>query len=276
MADVTVIILTKNEEINLPDCLLSVRGFAKRVVVVDSGSTDRTQAIARESGAEVLTHGFTYHAAQFNWALDNLSFDTKWVMRIDADERMTPECLAEAERVMEKDDPEVTGIVMQADFYLLGRALKHGMAKKRKIVLFRTGCGRSEDRYIDEHMLILRGHTEEVRHHYIHRDAKDLSDFARKLEWYSGREVRDVLEREGRSDLGDEALRRTARLKDGFYYKAPPFLRAGLLFLYAYIIRLGFLDGTPGLVYNFMYCNMYRFLVDAKLYEAKQKKERGE
>ena len=71
MADLTAIVLTKNEEKNLPDCLQSLRGFASRVVVVDSGSADRTVEIARAHGADVLVHAFTSHARQFNWALEN-------------------------------------------------------------------------------------------------------------------------------------------------------------------------------------------------------------
>ena len=89
MADLTAIVLTKNEEKNLPDCLSSLRGFASRVVVVDSGSTDRTVDIAREYGADVLVHPFRGYAHQFNWGLDNAGIDTEWVLRIDADERMT-------------------------------------------------------------------------------------------------------------------------------------------------------------------------------------------
>ena len=87
MADITAIVLTKNEEKNLPDCLSSLRGFAARVVVVDSGSTDRTVEIAREYGADVYVHTFCGYAHQFNWGLDNAGVDTEWVLRIDAGER---------------------------------------------------------------------------------------------------------------------------------------------------------------------------------------------
>ena len=89
MADLTAIVLTKNEEKNLPDCLQSLRGFASRVVVVDSGSADRTVEIARAHGADVLVHAFTSHARPFNWELENANIQTEWVLRIDADERMT-------------------------------------------------------------------------------------------------------------------------------------------------------------------------------------------
>lgn len=89
MADVTIIILTKNEEVNLHDCLKSVQSFAKRIVVVDSGSSDKTVSIAKEFGADVYTHKFENYARQFNWAIDNVNIDTKWTFRLDADERLT-------------------------------------------------------------------------------------------------------------------------------------------------------------------------------------------
>ena len=92
MADVTAIILTQNEEKNLGDCLRSVEKFAKRRVVVDSGSSDGTVALARSLGAEVLEHPFENYARQFNWGVENAHVQTKWILRLDADERF-PEAL---------------------------------------------------------------------------------------------------------------------------------------------------------------------------------------
>ena len=100
MASITAIILTRNEEKNLGECLKSIRGFVQRAVVVDCGSADRTVEIARECGADVLNHEFTYYAAQFNWAIDNANIDTDWILRLDADERLTPALIAEAETVL--------------------------------------------------------------------------------------------------------------------------------------------------------------------------------
>ena len=90
MADVTAIVLTQNEAANIGACIESIAGFASRVVVVDSGSDDATCEIARSLGADVLTHPFTYYAAQFNWGAENAGVDTKWILRLDADERFTP------------------------------------------------------------------------------------------------------------------------------------------------------------------------------------------
>jgi glycosyltransferase involved in cell wall biosynthesis len=116
--DVTFIILTKNEEINLPDCLNSVKGFAKRAVVVDSGSNDRTCEIAKGLGADVYVHPFENYSRQFNWGLDNTRIDTKWTFRLYADERLTPELCNELSHIMkEHADDDVNGVTMEAWLY---------------------------------------------------------------------------------------------------------------------------------------------------------------
>jgi glycosyltransferase involved in cell wall biosynthesis len=83
------IVMTLNEERDLPACLESLKDLATEVWVVDSGSTDRTVAVAGEHGARVLSHPFTNHATQFNLALESIASESKWVMRIDADERLS-------------------------------------------------------------------------------------------------------------------------------------------------------------------------------------------
>ena len=272
MADLTAIVLTKNEEKNLPDCLSSLRGFAARVVVVDSGSGDRTVEIAREYGADVLTHTFTSHARQFNWALDNAGVATEWVLRIDADERMTDAVKAECAPILALGrESGVCGITMEANFYMLGRRLRFGGAKKRKLMFFRYGCGRIEDRFIDEHTLLTQGREVAIRARFDHYDFKSIDHFANKLNWYASREVMDVLGGSGDgAGLENAGIRRTRKLKNGLYYRLPRFFRVLCIFVFRYIFQLGFLDGVPGLIYHFMYSFMYRFLVDAKLYEAQK------
>lgn len=271
MADLTAIVLTKDEEKNLPDCLSSLRGFASRVVVVDSGSTDRTVDIAREYGADVFTHPFHGYAHQFNWGLDNAGIDTEWVLRIDADERMTEAVKAECAPILEaKRESGVGGITMEADFYMLGRRLRFGGAKKRKLMIFRNGWGRIEQRYMDEHTILSEGRDVRIRARFDHYDFKSVGHFASKLVWYSGREVMDVLGAQGEEDLQNAGIRRTRKLKTGLYYRLPRFFRVLCIFIFRYIVQLGFLDGAPGLIYHFMYSFMYRFLVDAKLYEAQK------
>ncbi len=272
MQDLTAIVLTRNEEKNLPDCLKSLQGFARRVVVVDSGSRDRTLEIAREMGAEILQHEWKCYAWQFNWALDNARIDTEWVLRIDADERLTDAVKREAAPLLASPRAEgIHGITMEATFYLLGRAIRHGGAKKRKLMFFRFGSGRVEDRFMDEHTLLTQGRAAQLRARFDHYDFKSIDHFAQKLNWYATREVMDILRADLNADrVSDSHIRRTRRLKGGVYYRFPMFLRAFAVFFVRYILQLGFLDGKEGLIYHFMYSCMYRFLVDAKLHEAKK------
>ena len=95
MIDATAIIMTKNEEKNIVDCLQSMKGFAKRCVVIDCGSTDETVRLAKENGADVYFHEFEYYAKQFNWGIDHCDIDTEWIIRLDADERFPQELCAE-------------------------------------------------------------------------------------------------------------------------------------------------------------------------------------
>ncbi|WP_195851046.1 glycosyltransferase family 2 protein [Aerococcus tenax] len=277
MADITAVILTKNEEINLPDCLNSLKGFAERIVVVDSGSEDRTCEIAEEQGADVYVHEFITHAKQFNWGLDNAYISTAWTLGIDADERLTPDLKKELIVLMdnhEKDD--INGITLEADLFFMGRKLKYGGPQKRKLMVFKTGIGRIEDREIDEHTYLLHGKSISAKNRFRHYDFKNLDHFVTKLNWYASREVNDYYNYlDGNTDkvqLKDSVIEATRKKKFNIYYKMPKFLRAILLFGYMYIIKLGFLDGKEGFLYHFLYSCYYRILVDGKILEEQKKR----
>lgn len=272
MEDVTVLILTKNEEVNLPDCLKSIKNFAKRVVIVDSGSTDNTEKIAREYGADFYVHPFENYARQFNWGLDNTDINTKWTFRLDADERLTPALCKELSQLMkehEKDD--VNGFSMQATLVFMGRKLKHGGAKKRKLMLFKTGLGRIEDRKMDEHTILSYGTAIHCKEKFLHYDFKDMTFWINKLNWYATREMQDYFDyikgKESSINANDKEIGRIRNKKFGVYYKLPKFIRCWLLFIHVYIFKLGFLDGKEGLVYCWTYNRFYRTLVDWKILE---------
>lgn len=268
MADITAIILTKNEEKNLLDCLRSIQGFCRRAVVIDCGSTDRTVDIAREMGADVYFHEFEYYARQFNWAIDNCDITTEWTFRLDADERVTPQLARECEAIL--SDGRANGVTMEATYFFMGRAINHGLSKKRKLMIFRTGVGRIEDRRRDAHTVLSRGESVTAKNRFLHHDFKDLSSYINRYNWYATREMLDYVEftEGGGTDVNtDEAIRRQRKKKFGLYYKAPMFLRAKLWFIYNYIFRLGFLDGREGYIYHYLECDWYRTLVDAKIKE---------
>lgn len=271
--DVTFIILTKNEEVNLPDCLDSIQGFAKRVVVVDSGSTDNTVRIARQYGADVYMHKFENYARQFNWGIDNTDITTKWTFRLDADERLTPELCKKLASLMKQHDADnINGVTMEAWLYFMGHKIRHGCHNKRKLMLFKTGEGRIEDRKMDEHTVLLRGKAIYTKERFIHYDFKDMTHWINKMNWYATREMQDYYEfvNGKNSDVdGDPTISGTRKKKFGLYYKFPIFIRSQLLFIYYYVFKLGFLDGKEGFVYHYMYHRWYRTLVDAKILEQK-------
>lgn len=271
MADLTAIVLTKNEEANIRACIESVRDFAKRVVVVDSGSTDKTCELAASLGADVYTNPFTYYAAQFSWGLGNTGIDTEWVLRLDADERFTQPLCRECESLLAAaDEKGWNGIAMEADFYFLGRLMKHGLANKRKIMLFRRGHGQIEDRKRDAHTILYDGGYATAKHRFLHYDFKDLNSYIARYNWYTIRELQDYLAYESgvsQEVNTDRRLQRHRKNKFNIYYRAPMFLRSFLWFCYNYYFKLGFLDGREGYIYHWFECYWYRFLVDAKIYE---------
>jgi len=270
MIDATAIIMTKNEEKNIAQCLQSIRGFAKRAIVLDCGSTDKTVELAKENGADVVFHAFEYYAKQFNWGLRNCNIDTEWVIRLDADERFTPELNRELEQIIAKGEPDVNGITIEADYFFLGRKIKYGLRKKRKMMLFKFAHGCIEDKRRDAHSILHQGRSVLAKHRFLHYDFKDLDTYIKRYNWYATREMMDYIDHvRGTQEnvAADAKIQQQRKKKYGIYYRAPRFIRCWLWFLYTYIFRLGFLDGKEGLLYFFFECYWYRMLVDAKIYE---------
>lgn len=271
MIDATAIIMTKNEEKNIVECLKSMAGFAKRCVVIDCGSTDKTVELAKENGADVYFHEFEYYAKQFNWGIDNCDIDTEWIIRLDADERFTEELNAEITQLIRDNiNKPMNGITIEADLYFLGRCMKHGLRNKRKTMLFKRACGRIEDRRRDAHSVISEGYLSTTNHRFVHYDFKDLDTYIRRYNWYATREMQDYIDftRGASTQIKtDKKILTQRKKKFGFYYKMPKYLRAWAWFLYNYIFRLGFLDGKEGFVFYFLECYWYRLLVDAKIFE---------
>lgn len=271
----SVIILTMNEELNLPFCLESLKGLNADVFVVDSGSTDRTDDIAKSFGVCMVGHPFENYARQFNWALSNLPITTPWCMRLDADENLTRELVAELRNTLPVVTNETMGFIIKRRVHFLGRWMRHGCYYPVWLLrVWRTGTARCEDRWMDEHMVISQGSVISLKNDIIDENHKGLSFWVEKHNHYADREVRDLLmmHRGQRRDelLGQPASRR--RLKRNLYCKAPLFFRAFLYWFYRYFFCLGFLDGLPGLVFHFLQAFWYRFLVDAKLYELRKRK----
>ena len=283
MADITAIILTKNEEVNIEKCIRSIKPIVKRIIVVDSGSDDRTVDIAKSLGADILVNELKpfLYAKQFLYGLENGNIDTKWVFRIDADEELTEESAKEIDRLCnENEDTDVNGIVVRFEVNFMGRPIHHGgVYPLRKLLLFKYGKGTIEDRCMDEHCILFEGRSVEVAHDSLHHDDKGLTAWIDKHNGYSTREMQDYFN-STRSDTatglgGEHSLDAKAKFKRflrwKIYYKLPASFRAYAYYFYRFYIRMGFLDGREGRIFCFMQAYWYRFLVDAKIYEETKK-----
>lgn len=284
MADLTVIILAQNEEKNIERSVNSVRKIAKRIIVIDSGSTDKTIELAEKNGAEVIQHSpFVNYATQFNWGLDNTNIRTKWVLRLDADEQVTSQLADEIEQMLEEhNSDDVNGFELRCRIIFMGKWIKHGGTYPLIIPrLFRYGFGKVEMRKMDEHTLI-EGKVLRMQNDLVHYDFKGLHEWIEKHNKYSVRECQDYFERKEsheeqmKGNLAGNQRQRKRFLKNGVYYNLPLFLRAHLYFIYRYYIRMGFLDGKEGKIFCFLQAYWYRFLVDAKIYEIEKKSNKKE
>lgn len=278
MLDLSVIILTYNEELHIRRCLENVSGFAKTIIVVDCFSTDRTKAICEEFGnVRFVEHAWPGNqAAQFNWAIDNLEIETEWILRLDADEYLLPELVEELQQTLPTLPSDVTGIELKRRHIFMGKWVKHGIYPVVIMRLFRKGKGRYDERLMDEHLSLHSGSAITLQNDFCDHSLISISDYCRKHINYAQREACEVLnelyqlkeETVTETNLGKQASAKH-KTKSG-YNRLPLFLRSFAYFLYRYILRGGFLDGKEGFLFAFIQGWWYRTLVDANIFACKK------
>lgn len=272
-ADITVVILTFNEAHHLGRAIASVRDVAREVLVVDSFSTDSTVALAEAAGARVLQHPFTSHAAQLQWALDHGSITTGWTLRLDGDEVIEPDLARTIAQSLPTLDADVTGVMLNRKHIFMGRWIRHGGRYPLWLLrLWRTGTGRVESRWMDEHVVVDRGRTIRLTGGFADANQGDLTFFTAKHNGYATREAIEVLAaRYALFDTAPAALTgqagRKRIIKTKVYDRLPLWAGPAGYFLYRYIVQRGFLDGRAGLIYHLLQGFWYRFLVAAKVAE---------
>jgi glycosyltransferase involved in cell wall biosynthesis len=267
----SIIILTRDEQANLPTCLESIQSIEAQIYIVDSGSGDRTVEIAREKGCHVFIHPWESYAQQLNWALENLPISTPWTMRLDADERLTCDLAEEIKQTLKSTPEEITAYQVKRRVYFMGRWMRHGGYYPTWLLrIWKTGLARCEDRWMDEHIILSQGTIATLNNDIIDENQKGLTFWIDKHNRYADREVKDLLmlNKNDRLLLAEHSTQASQRrwIKQNIYLRSPLFLRAFLYFLVRYLIGLGFLDGVEGLIFHFLQGFWYRFLVDAKLY----------
>lgn len=275
--DLTVIILTKDEKIHIARCIENILPIAKKIYVVDCHSTDGTQKIALSLGAEVIEHDWPGNQAeQFNWALDNLDIDTEWILRLDADEYLSPELINELCTYLPSAPDDVNALVLPLGRAFMGRLLKHGIVNGVSMIrIFRRGKARYEKRIMDEHLQIICGRTHTCRHKFIDDNRMPIGSFIGKHNSYATREAILLLNEElnAKNSCNEDGYAKEVaakRRQKASYNKMPLFWRAFAYFVYRYFFKLGFLDGKEGFIWDFMQGWWYRTLVDTKILEIKK------
>lgn len=189
----TVVILTFNEQLHIRRCIESVRDLAQHVVVVDSGSTDETVAMAQSLGAVVLCNPFINQALQLNWVLDNAPIDTDWVMRLDADEYVDDTLRAAIPMSLASASSKVTAYEVRLFTTFLGRRIMHGGMALSLLRVWRRGQARCEERWMDEHMVVDGGEVGRLPGCIVDHNLNTLTWWAEKHNRYASREVVELL-----------------------------------------------------------------------------------
>lgn len=276
---IVALILTYNEEKHIARCINSLRAACEEIFVIDSFSKDRTVEISKALGAKVYQHPFENQARQFNWAINNCPITSDWIWRVDADEYVEPSLAKKVVASLLDVSSDVNGIYVNKKIVFMGRPLLHGgWYPAQQIKIIRKGYGASEDKWMDEHLIIFSGTTISIDGDQTDENLNDLSWWTQKHNNYSNREAINMLLMEYGMDGQNKEVqpkfwgtgaerKRWLKMK---YVKAPLFLRPFINFFIRYILKAGFLDGKQGFIWHFLQGFWYRFLVDAKIYEIKK------
>jgi glycosyltransferase involved in cell wall biosynthesis len=265
---VSCLVFTLNEEVNLPHCLGSL-AWCDDVVVVDSFSTDKTEAVAQAAGARFVQHRFTGFGDQRNWAFNQVPLKHPWALILDADERVPEELAAELADCLGAVPDDVAAFRLRRRFYLWGRWLRFSSLYPTWLVrLVRVGRvryvnrGHAETQEVD-------GRTLSLAHDLIDENHKGLDDWWARQIRYATQEAQYELAAPANRLAGlfrRDPLRRRTALKA--LTRALPG-RPLWYFLYAYFLCLGFLDGLDG----FRFCLMkaiYQAMIVLKKHELRQ------
>jgi glycosyltransferase involved in cell wall biosynthesis len=278
--DLTVVILTFNEEVNIKQSLSNVCDWATYVYVLDSGSEDKTCEIAREYGAEVFYRKFDTYAKQRNYAIQELPIRTDWMLFLDADEFLFDELKDEiSDTIINSHHYE--GFYLKRRFYFMGKWIKYGGYYPTWILrLFKHKLA-SCDRDMNEH-IIVNGRVGHLKNDFVDNNKKGITDWIEKHNKYATFEARELMKNINNPEVTDKLanlfgtqVERKRWIRGKIWNRLlPPLIRPFLYYLYRYFLRLGFLDGKVGFIYHTLHGLFYRLLIDAKFIEMKHKKKK--
>jgi glycosyltransferase involved in cell wall biosynthesis len=278
---ISVVILTNNEEKHIERCIRSLLPIAKNIFIIDSFSTDKTIQIAEHLGAKVFQNQWVNYATQFQWGLDNCPIDTKWVMRMDADEYLEPALITELSLAIKGLSDDIKGVYLKRKVFFMGKWIRWGSTYPQILLrIWQHAYGRIEQRWMDEHIVLSEGKTILIdKADIVDDNLNNLTWWVSKHNDYATREMIDLMNIKYKFMPADNALLKTIDpqakykrlIKEKIYARLPYGVRPILYFIYRYFLRLGFLDGFRGFIWHFMQGLWYRMLVDFKCYEFEKK-----
>jgi len=268
---ISVLILTLNEEINLPGCLASVK-WCDDIVVYDSYSTDRTIEIAKAAGARVFQRSFDNYANQRNSALTQIEYKHSWLLMLDADEQATPELVKEIHEIVNNKESSISLYHVRRKDMFFGKWLRHSSGYPTWFGrFFRVGKVRVERDINEEYHT--DGKVGHLKTHYIHFPFnKGVAFWFERHNRYSSMEAAALLQDvqmtlAWRSSFSSDPVMRRKFLKQ-LAYRMP--CRPVLVFCYLYLFKRGFLDGRSGLIYCILR-SIYEYMIDIKVRELRRR-----
>ncbi|MCI0559592.1 MAG: glycosyltransferase family 2 protein [Nitrososphaera sp.] len=267
----SILVLTLNEERNLPACLASVK-WSDDVVVFDSFSTDRTVEVAKEYGARVIQRKFDNYASQRNAALSEVKYRYPWLLMVDADERVPPELRDEILRTVSNASDSMSMFRMRRKDFFCGRWLKRTSGYPTWFGrLVRVGCVTVRRDINEEYHT--DGEVRFLQEHLIHYPFnKGLTHWYQRHNGYSSMEAIAYLEEisrpfEIRGLISLDPVRRRRTVKQlAFRLPARPLF----VFMYLWLFRFGFMDGRPGLTFVVLRA-VYEHMIDLKVRELRRR-----
>jgi glycosyltransferase involved in cell wall biosynthesis len=286
MADFTFLILTLNEEQHLPRLLQSIIALEAETFVLDSGSTDQTINICKDSNVPVKYHKFDNHPKQWDHALQMFEIKTPWVIGLDADQIVTSELFQQLKAFQDQNYQGIDGIYFNRKNFFKGKWIRYGGYYPVYLLkMFRHKVGYSDLNENMDHRFIVPGKTIVWKQgHLIEENLKEnnISFWIMKHNTYSdllGDEEKERIENKRiqvtKAKLWGSPDQRNAWFKR-LWWKLPRYVRPVLYFAFRIIFQLGFLDGKTGILFHFLQGFWFRLIVDIKIGErlAQQKHSR--
>jgi glycosyltransferase involved in cell wall biosynthesis len=271
-----VVILTFNSAEIIPETVAQALKVSPRVFAVDSFSKDGSPELLEALGCTVVQRPFSNYSDQRNWAIAQVEKDFEWQLHLDADEVLDDRAVEEIRALM-AGTPDRDAYMLRRRDYFMGKMLRFSGVNPWHLRLFRSGKGRCESRLYDQHF-ISPGKPARLTGFMHDKNSAKLADWIASHNRWSDAEAKEKLG--PRDNAGQGVLQprlfggsreRTRFIKE-LYYKLPIGTRALSYFIYRYVFRLGFLDGTIGFYFAFFQALWFRMLVDAKMYEQRMQR----